>query len=440
MKYIKNYLLVSILLCLSVASVPATSMASYDDTLLLLNKLNIIQASSGDLLQKNQSLRDTLNTIYQNIIATLQDELDSINHSQTISVVLDPVLSPIERGSIVTINFVRTPKDSSSPINFFIENGNKAVVGSLSNQVVANNMKWQVADNFLIGKNYYISAKDKTGYLLGRSNVFQISAALVKVTSVSGVIPHNKTQSETVIPDINLGSIGYWSFDGDSNRCATRGGAMTNYAGKIGNALGLDGVSSFCVAQTSPTFYPKYFTLALWAKSDTANYNVWNSSDWFTSMLGKSGYSIGPVAGTKDVRFKILDDTTGVQQVYNLGVVTPTNISDWHHYAMTYDGLVANIYLDGLLVKSTPVEISRSGVGNYDLLFGSYNNGTNEQFGGGSLDEIRLYNRALPACEIQILAGKNCGGFSLDSSGRQIANVLSATHGLLNKLNSIIGR
>ena len=71
---------------------------------------------------------------------------------------------------------------------------------------------------------------------------------------------------------------------------------------------------------------------------------------------------------------------------------------------MTYDGSVAIVYFDGQFATSTKLNIVRGYAGGQDLYFGSDNSQDFPQFGVGSLDEIRLYNRAITPCEVKILA------------------------------------
>ena len=456
MNYLKSNLLRSAACFGTVLTLmPLTSLASFSETLAIFYKTRAIEVSSPDILRDNPALRYGINNIYESIIASLQNELDLLSHPQTTSVDIKLASYYFSKSSLVTIDFSRKPEDSSAPVDFFIENSSKAIVGVLANQVMTNVVKWQVAENFVGNMDYYISAKDRDGNLLGRSSAFRITPKLINlpVTSVPAVqttvstttmvVPTNSTITPTnfSVPDINIGALGYWSFDGNANSCATKGKATIDYSGKIGSSIFLDGNGSYCSVSNDRNFYPKNFSISVWAKSDVTHTNMWKDSNWFVSLHGKSGFSVGPIAGTTNVQFVINDDMPVNPVLYNVGFVSLTNISDWHHYAMTYDGSTANIYLDGQLATSSALVINRPDADMYDLLFGSYDDRvTQTQFGAGNLDEIRLYNRALSACEIRILAGKTCGGFSMDSSGRQVANVITAGEAIINRLNALLNR
>ncbi|MDO8493374.1 MAG: LamG domain-containing protein [bacterium] len=418
--------------------VPVLSFADYAGTVRLLGQARQIESSAGSLLTSNSSLRSALDSLYQLIIKLLQADLTALA-SRTTSVSFDMITTPLSKGSLVNISFKRVPSDSSSPVSFSMEADGKAL-GSLSNELTANSFSWQVADNLIISKNYVVVAKNKDGKTLGTSNSFTVSSSIVSVVPTSApILPILPVPAPSPTPapaplsnevgssDINFGSLGYWSFDRGGNSCDTKGGANTNADGRLGTALGLNGTDAYCVAANNRTFYPNNFTLALWAKSAPAFTSGWNDSSWFVSLRDRSGYSIGPVKGTKDVKFTIFDDTNLTQVPFVVGTVTPDNITDWHHYAVTYNGTVANIYLDGVLMTSTTVTIPRNNsTSDEDLYFG-LDNVPGQPKGAGTLDEIRLYNRPMTACEIRFLAGKGCSGIAnaFDSSSN-LASVLSA--------------
>ena len=348
-------------------------------------------AASGDVVALLEKIR------------LLRIELDLLLHSTT-AVVFDQINSPIDKASVTTFSFKRIPADSSSPIDLSIETSSNKPIGTLSNQVLSNDVRWQVANNFVVGKSYLIVARDKYNNLLGRSGTFTVGPIIVPSVLPVQPAPVSKDASSA---DVNYGSIGFWSFDRYSNICNTKNGAVTNADGKIGSALGLNGTGAYCQVSNNRSFYLKYFTLALWAKSTPA---FWNDSGWFISLRDQSGFNIGPVKGGKSVQFTILDDTNLIQVPYAVGTVTPENINDWHHYALTYDGSLASVYLDGVLATSTKVMISRNYAGNKDLNFGLDDTPSSQAFGSGMLDEIRIYNRPLTTCEIQILALRGCAG------------------------------
>jgi len=73
------------------------------------------------------------------------------------------------------------------------------------------------------------------------------------------------------------------------------------------------------------------------------------------------------------------------------------NNTNWHHYAITYDGTTAILYLDGQAIVSKPFSGSLAVQPTRSIVIA-------QVFGksfGGIIDEVRLYNRALSQQEIQ---------------------------------------
>ena len=79
------------------------------------------------------------------------------------------------------------------------------------------------------------------------------------------------------------------------------------------------------------------------------------------------------------------------------------NASQWHHVAATYDPPTATLWLDGAQAGSFD---STGFVGDTGAIFvgADRDNGMVESFFTGSLDDIRVYDRALDPSEIEALA------------------------------------
>src|SRR5207247_1294677 len=71
----------------------------------------------------------------------------------------------------------------------------------------------------------------------------------------------------------------------------------------------------------------------------------------------------------------------------------------WTYLAATYDGSKETLYLNGAPVASVPLEDS-IGVSDGNLKIGG--NSVWSEWFSGLIDEVRVYNRALPQEEIQI--------------------------------------
>lgn len=89
-------------------------------------------------------------------------------------------------------------------------------------------------------------------------------------------------------------------------------------------------------------------------------------------------------------------------------------VGEWHHVAVTFDGTNLAAYVDGVEVgTAAPASFNLQGV---PFTVAQAHN--NENFFNGILDDVRIYDRALTAAEVQYLS---------DGNGPPAAPTLSAT-------------
>jgi len=158
-------------------------------------------------------------------------------------------------------------------------------------------------------------------------------------------------------------------------------------AGISGNALQFNGTSDLANAGIS-TMATQNVSLALWAKSDTAN---WNSTGTLAGVGG--ALQLKQTAGSKEIAFEV----TTVNGTYTAAVTPTMDITQWHHYVGTYDGTTARLFIDGVevaFVAATGELADNSS----RLLIGT--NDSIDAFYDGAVDEIRLYDRALSESEV----------------------------------------
>src|SRR6267143_636106 len=92
-------------------------------------------------------------------------------------------------------------------------------------------------------------------------------------------------------------------------------------------------------------------------------------------------------------------------------VIGPSRLATntWTHLAVTYDGAMLKLYINGLLVASTPATSQFTTSTNPLFIGGDQTQG---QFFNGKIDEVRVYNRGLDASEIQADMNTPVGGSS----------------------------
>lgn len=158
-------------------------------------------------------------------------------------------------------------------------------------------------------------------------------------------------------------------------------------------SLNLDGVNDYVQINT-PVDLPfgnAPRTIESWIKTantgtdvSIVNYGVLSNNERFGLSVNGSGY-VNFVAGNNDL----------------LGN-TPVNDNNWHHIAVVYSGGangVLSLYVDGVSDASAIKNLNTANTGN--LRIGAGIGSSVNEFFNGTIDEIRIWNRALCLLEIQ---------------------------------------
>lgn len=155
------------------------------------------------------------------------------------------------------------------------------------------------------------------------------------------------------------------------------------------------------VPETALSLSPTALTLAAWVKGGSGAAVVigkqltGNARDsfalfrWFGSWI----FSVDGVGGNVGVAFASPDPAA------------------WTHVAGTYDGSMLRLYVDGVLVGSTPASVVMSFTGepvtigaDYDIFGTKAGGGVPDAGWPGLIDDAEIHNRALSAAEVAYLA------------------------------------
>ena len=171
--------------------------------------------------------------------------------------------------------------------------------------------------------------------------------------------------------------------------------------GRVGGGFGLDGTNHLEIPHT-PELDAEQFTLELWAFVPT-NYRA--SERTFPWLVCKNrheqaegNYGIVILNGRPQGRLNV---GGGRDNMFLVDARSPLKLNAWNHMAISYDGNVLRMYVNGKL--SGEQNIGRKRVAGRDgLAFGRRqdNSGDGYHF-RGALDEIRFYDRALTLAEIR---------------------------------------
>jgi hypothetical protein len=247
---------------------------------------------------------------------------------------------------------------------------------------------------------YYMYATDGASYVFTAIPESQKQKSALSKNPLIPNYPDVIAQGSdvTVNPLFSVtGLVGYWPFDEGTGTVANDASGNHNtgilssapawVTGKVGGALNFNGSSNYVSVSTGPALTYNPITFATWVREAGSQYG--------TFMIGKATYG------------GFLRDTGGSQYEwdisapeYNVFASIPS-FNQWHFVVGTYDGNVQKLYVDGTLASSqslsvTPQVTSDFGIG--ACIFCGPG-----QFTNGSLDDVRIYSRALSAAEIQAL-------------------------------------
>ncbi len=178
-----------------------------------------------------------------------------------------------------------------------------------------------------------------------------------------------------------------------------RFGIVVPVEGKIGTGLLCDGSSTFFEPPNSAAIDPPQLTVEAWVKVDAyptggdtrrwvvnKNDDEWTQGNWSLVTQGSDVGAYLNIGGGQQNSFGAWSTTK------------PLTLKTWHHLAMTYDGSVLRVYCDGKPVAETKIDRPRV-PGNTPIAIGRRQDAYN--YFAGVIDEVRVYDRALPASEIK---------------------------------------
>ncbi|MCU0913100.1 MAG: LamG domain-containing protein [Planctomycetes bacterium] len=212
-----------------------------------------------------------------------------------------------------------------------------------------------------------------------------------------------------VVPTRLLGAndpnlIGWWPLDEGSGTIAMDASGKGNDAklqgdpqwvqdGRLGAAVKFNGTSDYLAVPDSDSLDIKgdRLTLAAWIRGNA----------WATSHIVRKI----PDTGTGSIYFIRVQSTllrgdlatpTGTIVVQGK---TPLRVQEWVHAALVYDGAEGRIYVNGVLDGQAVVS-GKIAESNNELRIGR---GEPAGYFNGSIDDVRIYNRALTVAEIKQL-------------------------------------
>jgi Concanavalin A-like lectin/glucanases superfamily len=252
------------------------------------------------------------------------------------------------------------------------------------------------------GISNYILKVEKTNYI---TFIDTFSQAELLATYKSPLIV-------VLQPDLNAGLVAYYPFNGNANDASNNGNngtviGATLTADRFGNAN-----KAYSFNGTSDEIdVPNSSTLQI-----TANITI---SGWFKTT--NTSHIMGIISKLEvadpmhSYKMEIYNCKARAEFWYNHSIPiggfaasndTLTN-GKWHHVLAEYDGSFIKLFVDGQLNTETPYTGGMQ-TNSENLYIGwDQNSYLGDRHFEGSIDDIRIYNRALTEYEIQLLYNEN---------------------------------
>lgn len=202
--------------------------------------------------------------------------------------------------------------------------------------------------------------------------------------------------------EVSNGLVAWWKLNGDSNNSVgSPNGVSTNIASTTGQGGSVDTAYAFngtnSTFSTASTFglSNTNITISTWVNNPTAS-----NHGLFVQVGATNGYGIGiGSTATSSNGTNLIMVFNGVR-VANSSTALGTG---WHHVVMTLDGSgTPTAYIDGSAAGSSPGTNAVLPASNAPTTIGGLTNSTADTF-NGTIDDARVYNRALSVAEIQQL-------------------------------------
>ena len=160
--------------------------------------------------------------------------------------------------------------------------------------------------------------------------------------------------------------------------------------------LNFDGTDNVVIIPNANALNPVNITLETWATSSTDNWNTYSA--FINKRDGTAPYLFGGNENSRVIRFDYTT-TTGTNLItYDIPV--GIDIKEWHHYAVTYNGTTAAIYIDGVLVKSLTASSPGDLISNTGAVRIGQDNCCGSRYHLGELFGVRIWSTVRSETEI----------------------------------------
>jgi len=335
-----------------------------------------------------------------------------------------PVYTSLLNSYCVNGATVNVSATGANPNNLTWVSFNIGDAYNLINQNVSGVQYYSVVlssqDNFSINPLGWSLSSDWVPPVFNETvNGYNMTLSSLKGISSSG-LPDGHSDSD----GFNMsGCVGHWHLDelsgnavdvsGFSNDGLVYGNVTQGISGRINKSYNFtDRYARVFVPNSSSLFFNQTFSWETWINpfsiySYMGIITSGSANDWSDESISLQFWT-----GNK-IRFIILNPAGGSESYVESKTIFSANT--WYHLAVTFDGSVMRLYVNGV-EDNFRASTRLPALTNNDLIIGAQMNGTNTwnpsygAFGfNGQLDEVAVYNRTLNSDEIwrRYLDGKN---------------------------------
>jgi hypothetical protein len=234
---------------------------------------------------------------------------------------------------------------------------------------------------------------------------FQVVQEDNNIVIHNGSVLDNPTVEEPIEEEVNptSGLVGYWSMDETSGSTLNDQSGIGNH-GIIKNVSGISRVSGkkgLAIDLTGHTdrfaTVPHHSSLNI---SDALTISAWIKPEGISrrqilSKGGPDGYELSIFENGK-IEFRINRESSGTSYRLQSNQNYPTN-GTWIHVAVTFDGTNSKLYINGIQDNSMSFSSVKIKTNTSPIQIGARNESNRWR---GSIDELKLFNKALIGSEI----------------------------------------
>ena len=323
----------------------------------------------------------------------------------------DRALSPSEIADLAAVNTAPLAADGS--IFVLTDTPTDGIVAAIDGE--ADPLEFSIVDNGSLGSA--VVNDSATGAFTYTPTTGATGEDSFTFKANDGEFDSNVATITVTIGTDDPSLVGHWEADEGSGTVlvdssgagndAAVSGDTTWVPGVIGDAVSFDGTGDYALAPDDPSLdITDAITIATWVRPEAAATQYLVKKASLSASPGGYELALADDASAAGQKFFVRFNRNATGDTYRLNSVADYPLDTWSHVAATYDGSFIRIYVNG--AEAAPALPASIAIESNDLALRiSGDTGSTSYDLNGSMDDIRLYDRALNASEIADLASIN---------------------------------